>query len=71
MGRASSLHCAIFLCLLPYIATNIIGIDGTGKEARLRHVWTNITGIDDSTHWPAEVHDKILLVTFLIVLMDK
>ena len=41
-------------------------LNGTGKGGKLKHMFTNITGLEDSSHWPAEVHDKILLTKFLL-----
>ena len=34
------------------------------RMGRLKHAWTLITGTDVYTHWPADVHDKVLLVKF-------
>ena len=48
-----------------FSAATVDALNGTGKEGRLKHVWTNITGIDDSTHWPSDVHDNVLSVKFL------
>ena len=46
-------------------------LNGNGKEGRLKHVWTFITGLDDSSHWLADVHDKVLLVKFLMFLIER
>ena len=44
-------------------------INGTGSNSKLKQLWCHITGIDDHTHWPAEAHDKIILVKFVFTLM--
>ena len=43
-------------CELP--AACVDQLNGNGKEGRLKHVWSFITGLDDGVCWPADVHDK-------------
>ena len=54
-----------------FTAACVDQLNGNGKEGRLKHVWSFITGIDDYTHWPANVHDKVLLVKFLQWMMQR
>ena len=62
---------AFLVQYLQMTAVCVDSLNGTGKEGRLKHVWTNITGIDDYTHWPADVHDKVLLVKFLMWMIER